>query len=356
MGSLSLDQYGNAEFSGKVMILKELTQQGDAAFLGVVNLTKGVSIAGPVKGDVEFASSVTIKKELSQEGTAIFKQQTLFEKGLTADGPFRGKTAEFSGKVLVDKKLQVNDDVALNGTVTIEKELNQVGMSSFNKVATFNQGLLVKDEANFKETANFTKNINVTGSIFLNGVDIISLFCPTGTILPFAGTDDKVPPGFLLCDGKSYPVSLYQALHNVIGNNWGTENINMFNVPDLRGTFLRGVSGTANLDPNKDTRVRIKPGGNKGNSVGSYQNDDFLAHNHPINFTGAYPNPHIFGTGNKLVFESSTGYSDQITGQIGTGKGAGGGTWLGGWQATIDQTGGSETRPKNVYVNYIIKN
>ncbi|GAA5111878.1 phage tail protein [Bartonella jaculi] len=62
---------------------------------------------------------------------------------------------------------------------------------------------------------------------------------PTGFIGAFAM--ERLPEGWLLCDGRSYSRSLYRDLFATIGTMWGQGgDETTFNVPDLRGMFLRG--------------------------------------------------------------------------------------------------------------------
>ena len=65
-----------------------------------------------------------------------------------------------------------------------------------------------------------------------------SALVPSGTILPFAGTE--APPGFLPCDGRAVPRELYPKLYEAIGEAYGTAPPRWrfwkrFRVPDLRG-------------------------------------------------------------------------------------------------------------------------
>jgi microcystin-dependent protein len=69
-------------------------------------------------------------------------------------------------------------------------------------------------------------------------------FVPTGAILPFAGT--TAPAGFLMCDGTSYTRVTFPGLATALGCGgsscaYGAADSTHFNVPDLRGRFLRGV-------------------------------------------------------------------------------------------------------------------
>lgn len=119
--------------------------------------------------------------------------------------------------------------------------------------------------------------------------------CPPGTILAFAGTN--APPGWLPCDGRAMRSSEQPRLFAAIGQAWGdgsndSNNIaenppdetTDFNLPDLRGLFLRGATvGSTNsffTDPDAAVRQRSRPGGNLGDAVGSVQADEFKTHNH----------------------------------------------------------------------------
>lgn len=62
---------------------------------------------------------------------------------------------------------------------------------------------------------------------------------PVGMILPHGTTD--VPAGFIECDGRALSRTTYSNLFTAIGTKWGIgDGLNTFNVPDLRGEFLRG--------------------------------------------------------------------------------------------------------------------
>ena len=157
---------------------------------------------------------------------------------------------------------------------------------------------------------------------------------PAGTILVFAG--ETLPEGYLWCDGKPYLRTEYPNLFTAIDENWGAgDGSNTFNIPDLRGQFLRGMdrdngSGLANNDPDIADRTDIE-GNTVGNIIGSLQDDQFKSHNHDL---FAYQN--YTGSGGQRYFRqiSDASYVEHNY---------------------TANSGGSETRPKNAYVNYIIK-
>jgi hypothetical protein len=102
---------------------------------------------------------------------------------------------------------------------------------------------------------------------------------PAGTIAAFGGGTNAIPDGWLLCDGRPINKELHPDLFQAIGYAWGDgysgpNKFGDFNLPDLRGQFLRGVSGSRSDgrgDPDAGSREQPVRGGNAGNQVGSIQ-------------------------------------------------------------------------------------
>ncbi len=154
-----------------------------------------------------------------------------------------------------------------------------------------------------------------SANVAINGV-------PIGTILAFDAA--QPPSGYLLCDGSSVSRVIYSSLFALIGTQHGVGNgSTTFNLPDYRGRFLRGLDNSSGNDP--DVSARIK--GDPITKIGSYQDDAFAKHNH----TASY--------GSVILMNQGAQY----------------GTYIQSGSTTTGYSGGSETRPKNVYVNYIIK-
>jgi microcystin-dependent protein len=102
---------------------------------------------------------------------------------------------------------------------------------------------------------------------------------PPGTVVAYAG--DSPPPGWLLCDGSAVSRTTYAALFAALGTAHGEGNgETTFNLPDYRGTFLRGVDMGAGRDPDAASRAAPGPGGNSGDAVGSVQDDQMQSHRH----------------------------------------------------------------------------
>ena len=176
-----------------------------------------------------------------------------------------------------------------------------------------------------------------------------AILFPAGMVSPFAGPVDNIPEGWLLCDGSEISRTEYANLYNTIGVCWGIgDGATTFNLPDLRGMFLRGVSGDSENDPDAENRIVLNDnGGNTGNNVGSYQGDAIR------NITGAVHNNiqgHAeWGSSSEGALEwtdakGDASWEDNTWGYSGI---------------TFDASRvvpvGGDNRPKNVYVNYIIK-
>jgi microcystin-dependent protein len=151
---------------------------------------------------------------------------------------------------------------------------------------------------------------------------------PIGAICPFAGSNlNGLPANWLLCDGRSVSAQDYPQLSVALGGAFGADGAGNFNLPDLRGMFLRGVDGGSGNDPDTLSRTAQASGGNSGDAVGSRQADQLVDHSHALG-----PGAGYHGQGDYAVYQMGPLQSANATGY----------------------TGGLETRPKNVYVHYLI--
>lgn len=159
---------------------------------------------------------------------------------------------------------------------------------------------------------------------------------PIGSII--TSSTAGVSTGFMLCDGSAISRTTYAALFLKIGTAFGSgDGSTTFNIPDLRGQFIRGTSYGSGLDPNASGRGTYLPGGNTGDQIGSYQGPAVGYHNHILyTYSGwGYNNG-----GNRAFWNAG----DRSTGQA-----------AGQYTDYGDSGIGSETRPYNVYVNFLIK-
>lgn len=173
-----------------------------------------------------------------------------------------------------------------------------------------------------------------------------------GTVVAYAGEviDTggvvEVPnagSGWFLCNGAPVNSHQFPDLFDAIGAAHGNGSDDMnpatdFNLPDHRGYFLRGVSGSTNRDPDTGDgdRPANHPGGNVGNRVGSVQADNLINHRHTTQ-------------GHHLEAEGGSGFHGSGFASNSAPSAA--------WDRPFPTTdvGGRETRAKNAYVNWIIK-
>lgn len=234
-----------------------------------------------------------------------------------------------------------------------------------------------------------------------------NLGIPSGVVFPFAG--NSAPYGYLICDGRAVSRTEYASLFLMIGTSHGQgDGSTTFNLPDYRGNFLRGRVGISTVtgsgtaasnqatftnhginrtgfrvrlssgtlsglsvstdyfaivvdsntlafattqanalagtrvaitgvnsavivqweDPDASSRIAPNVGGNSGSNIGAVQEDQFKTHVHQYNKGVQIINA---GTGDYYDNDGANSFVDTTA------------------------TGGNETRPKNMSVNYIIK-
>lgn len=173
---------------------------------------------------------------------------------------------------------------------------------------------------------------------------------PPGLIQPFGG--GNIPFGWLLCDGTPISRTTYALLFSAIGTAWGDGSKNAdgtssgfsgthFNLPDLRGRFLRGKDGGIARDPDRTSRTAANTGGNSGDNVGSVQGDAFQGHKHIAEAWSGLSNLANAGAAGLVAYSINsptvTGSANQTDTGYGTPRNA------------------AETRPLNANINYIIK-
>lgn len=171
------------------------------------------------------------------------------------------------------------------------------------------------------------------------------LQAPIGTIIGYGGPAEQdetrealAKQGWLLCDGKALSIKDYEALHRAIGTNFGQPDSASFNLPDLRGLFLRGVSGTSGNDPDAGDRIALQSGGNTGNRVGSYQ--EYATGKPQDPFQAEIPNNDI----GQMKLDTGAGVDPAGRYRHESGSGA-----------TNGEGGDLETRPVNTYTYFLIK-
>ena len=127
------------------------------------------------------------------------------------------------------------------------------------------------------------------------------------------------PQGWLICNGQAIRRDQYPLLFEAIGTTWGAgDGATTFNLPDLRGEFIRGWDQGRGVD--------------NGRPFGSWQNHMFQSHQHH-------------------VLTRQDDYN--VSGGDGPSFGADNGSYIP--RHPTNHQGGHETRPRNLALLYCIK-
>lgn len=98
---------------------------------------------------------------------------------------------------------------------------------------------------------------------------ISALLCPTGSVLPFAGS--TAPTNFLLCAGQTVSRTTYADLFAVCGTlyNTGGEAGTDFRLPDLRGRVPAGLDNMGGTAANRLTSTVLTSSNTLGATGGT---------------------------------------------------------------------------------------
>lgn len=148
----------------------------------------------------------------------------------------------------------------------------------------------------------------------------LAAILPAGAVLAFAMP--AAPAGWLKCNGAAVSRTTYAALFAALGTTFGAgDGSTTFNLPDLRGEFVRGWDDGRGVDASR--------------TLGSAQGHAVQNHTHPSN---AYClNTSGYEANNYLLFGKGGNYGSFNTGTMASGNMA------------------AETRPRNVALLYCVK-
>jgi microcystin-dependent protein len=210
-----------------------------------------------------------------------------------------------------------------------------------------NNGTLITDDAADVEYDNTTSEM-VADNV-QDAIDELAQGVPRGCVQLFAM--NTAPTGWFECDGSAKSRTTYDKLFATIGTVFGTgDGVTTFNIPDLRGMFVRGWDNGAGVDT--------------GRAFGSDQDDAMEQHSH---YTG-----NAMQSGERAGY-AAAGYTTannlsatrRVNGQetapvnnaITSGVISSGAAFAGGQEGatTSCKAASTETRPINTALMYCIK-
>jgi microcystin-dependent protein len=169
-----------------------------------------------------------------------------------------------------------------------------------------------------------------------------------GSIFTFAMA--TLPTGYLECNGAAISRTTYSALYAKIGTAHGSgDGSTTFNIPDLRGVFIRGWDHGRAVD--------------SGRGFGTVQANQNASHTHGVSDPGhahSVSDPgHAHGGGGANVsansFQAGTSQGTQFRSSNTAAASSNIGIYAASTNISIQASGGNESRPVNVALMFAIK-
>ncbi len=305
----------------------------------------------------------------------------IFANGVleTANAPGTGAvtlTGAVAGYVRFSARCATGDTVhyrieAVNG-LGIPTGLWELGRGTYSAANTLTR-TTVLESSNANTLENFVGAVRVSitalapnssGQVTTDWLNALGNILPAG-IIAYCPTSTP-PASWIKANGAAISRTAYAALFAAIGTSFGAgDGSTTFNVPDLRGEFIRGWDDGRTLD--------------SGRTIGTVQASANLSHNHGAGDSGhghsAWTDTqgwHAHGVAHHRSEHEAGGYGLTLSGAFGNrpmvsgggygyttdGDGSHGhnvGIGTGYANITIGYSGGSEARPRNVAMLAIIK-
>jgi len=304
--TIGMDVSGPLSCSGNLSAGNNVTIQGDITLLSGGNINDVNILSSGSSVSVRALSTAEVGKlrirETSSDYELIFGNPTVSEKNLFSIIVKNDTTSNFYIK-------NSYNDTDLNSPLWINRATGEVNIKSLRvtNIKTDPPPGTTPPPGQPETYGDPNRNVLPVGMICM---------------FPYMG----IPNGWIPCDGKLHDKRSLPELFSVIRYNYSVlKTGNMFQVPDYRGLFVRGVDYKRN---DEATHTFLDPDGERPLD-GTVQEDEFENHRH-----GG-----VFEQGGN---EPSGNFSGDVLED-------------GGDVAFTGYTGGAETRPKNIVALYCIK-
>ena len=284
---------------------------------GVVKLVNALDVSA-----TDAALTAAMGKKLQDEKLGNSGDQTISNGTLTV-----GRAASWSaikipsGTGSWEIETNPQSSAAVEGSIRMGFKFTESGQAD--------KGIIMPALSSGYETVAYQGWVNqrLSETDFVTASDFQWASLKPGTVMYFAG--EQAPHGWLAANGAAVSRAGFPNLFAVIGTRYGAgDGQSTFNLPDLRGEFVRGWDDGRNVDA--------------GRALGSWQQDEFRSHNH------VYRRGHLSNTVAWEHREASRDASASL--YDGDGRFDDGGD-----RVTTAAAGGVETRPRNIALLACIK-
>lgn len=207
--------------------------------------------------------------------------------------------------------------------ITIEPYVEQDNTSNATRYLTF-----VDSSSESYQRMNIDTSLAYNPSTKVLNVSVSSDVSEVGKISMFARS--TAPSGYLKCNGAAISRTTYAALFSAIGTTFGIgDGSTTFNIPDLRGEFIRGWDDARGVDTSR--------------AFGSWQDGQNLLHTHAASVASSSHSHTWSGTTSSDTHSHSyTSRGGYFTSQ------SSGSTYAGTWYSTTAYNTGSSTHSHTV--------
>lgn len=245
------------------------------------------------------------------------------ELTLSSSTPSTASTAASKGYVdtaiagaIVSTYVEIDGSTPMTGNLTLANSTptNVLHAASKGYVDSIVNGGTFVDSTGDVMTGFLTLNADPTAALHAATKQYVDASggVTVGAVIPFP--TNTLPTGYLRCNGAAISRTVYADLFAAVGTTYGIgDGSTTFNLPDLRGEFIRGFDDGRGVDV--------------GRLIGSAQADELKSHTHASS-----------------AFSSN---SDELL--------ATGGVTAANNGTSTGSTGGTETRPRNIAMLYCIK-
>ena len=317
---INIDTETSARISADQQLQRNIEAEASARDAADKDLEDKLAAEVTARTDADAQLQANLEAEASTRTTADKDLQDQISKEITARTD--GDTA-LQSNVDKEEAARTDADSKLQSSIDNEVDARTKADQSLQDQLTAE----IAARTNAEETESNTRTS--ADQELLNKIDaLIKTKCvPTGVVEYFAMT--AAPVGWLEANGSAVSRTQYADLFAAVGTMFGTgDGSTTFNLPDLRGEFIRGFDNGRRIDD--------------GRTLGSSQDDAFASHNH--RFINEY----------NTATPSIIAYTDQ------NGEGIDGNpvsssinrAWT---YISMENTGEKETRPRNVALLACIK-
>ena len=243
-GAVLINDMLDTEYISLVDANTHNPNSGDNTGKWAIHAGKGLKASTAQAGSTQLSSATDSESE--EQAATPKAVKAAYDKAVAAK-----KAAD--GAVKTTGNQEIGGDKTFTGLTTLKK-----GAIVADSVGDFNANQYLQIGANNVNAYFYNKrsgkylsmrndgDLHYDGKRLLN-VDDLAGMIPSGAVMYFAG--QTAPTGWLKANGAAVSRTLYAALFQAVGTTYGAgDGRTTFNLPDLRGEFIRGWDDGRGID------------------------------------------------------------------------------------------------------------